>query len=319
MSERKLSKSYSSIQKWEHSNGHTEQWIRWDFSTPKEEWLTKNMLTEKWLYESLEWMIGEEISFIQKARESRLYYIVTTKKGDEYCCVFEKTKKGSTNELILIFEDHWQNYHYNNVLHTLEFDFEMYDCFQNGIDHISFSHQENKNLTYIETIIVGGKIDLKFSSKNNYPVWKMLNEYNSLFEEISKYNSERINIFDRKSQIEVVAKVAKMFKQCIGKDITRFKVVFDYNEEWFDYDSKGISIKMRIFEDGNCVICHKDGSTEWLERFFSYDKGYRIKDGVIVNWNNEKVTDQKLAKTIISDIRKAKSLFHNIKQEFWAN
>lgn len=67
------------------------------------------------------------------------------------------------------------------------------------------------------------------------------------------------------------------------------------------------------------VIWHKDGSTEWLKCHFIDDGGYKIKDGVIVNCKDEKVTDQKTAKTIISDIQEAKKLFYRIKQEFWTD
>lgn len=318
MSERKLSKSYGSLEKWKSTNGRTQQWIRWEFSTPKEEWLGKNKLTERWLYENLEWMTeGGEVSSIRKANESRLYYIVTTQKGEEYYLIFEQTK--AVNALILIFEDHWQNYSYNTVLHTLNFDYEVYDCFQNSIESISFRHCNNKETVYVETIIVGGKIDLNFSISHNLPVWRLLSDYRSLFEEISKYNLNSIGAYDKRQQIHTVAEIAKMFRECKSEVITRFRVIFDYNHEWLDVDSNGESMKARLCDDGNYVICHKDGSTEWLGKYPNDDGSYRIKDGVIVNWKNEKVTDQKLAKTIISDIREAKRLFYRVKQEFWAN
>ncbi len=318
MSERQLSKSYGSLQKWESTNGHTRQWIRWKFSTPKEKWLENNKLTEQWLYENLEWMIDEgEITSIRKSDESRLYYIVTTQKGEEYYLIFEQTK--AVNALILIFEKHWQNYSYNTVLNTLDFDYEVYDCFQNGIEQISFRHSKNRDSAHISTIIVGGKIDLQFSSNHNFPVWKVLSEYHSIFEEMSKYNSSSIEPFEQKRQIEIVVKIANMLKKHMSKEITRFRVIFDYNKEWFDVDSNGESIKARLCDGGNYVICHKDGSTEWLNQYSTDDRGYKIKDGAIVNWKDERVTDQKLVKTIISDIREAKRLFYRVKQEFLAN
>lgn len=318
MSERQLSKSYGSLQKWESTNGHTRQWIRWEFSTPKEKWLEQNKLTEQWLYENLEWMIdGGEIASIRKSDESRLYYIVTTQKGEEYYLIFEQTK--AVNALILIFEKHWQNYSYNTVLHTLDFDYEVYDCFQNGIEQISFRHSKNRDSAHVSTIIVGGKIDLQFSSNHNFPVWKVLSEYHSIFEEMSKYNSSSIGPFEQKRYIEIVVKIANMLKKHMSEEITRFRVIFDYNKEWFDVDSNGESMKARLCDGGNYVICHKDGSTEWLNQYSTGDIGYRIKDGAIVNWKDERVTDQKLAKTIISDIREAKRLFYRVKQEFLAN
>lgn len=318
MSERQLSKSYGSPQQWEGTDGNTKKWIRWDFAKPKEKWLENNKLTEKWLYENLEWMIeGGDIASIRKAEEGRLYYIVTTKKGEEYYLIFEQAR--SVNALILIFEDHWQNYRFNKVLHTLDFDYEVYDCFKNGIEDILFSHRQNKDSVNVNTTIVGGKIDLDFSIKHNLPVWKVLNEYHSIFEEISKYNSSTIETFDTKRQIEKVVRIANMFRKHKSEEITRFRVVFGYNKEWFDVDSNGESIKARLCDGGNYVICHKDGSTEWVEEYSTYDRGYRIKDGVIVNYKGEKVTDQKLAKTIISEIREAKRLFYRIKQEFLAN
>ena len=318
MSERKLSRSYGSVEKWETTNGRILQWIRWEFSTPKEKWLGKNKLTERWLYENLEWMTeGGEISSIRKADESRLYYIVTTQKGEEYYLIFEQTK--AVNALILIFEDHWQNYSYNAVLHTLNFDYEVYDCFQNGIESISFRHCSNKDTVHIETMIVGGLIDFKFSISQNLPIWKVLSDYRSLFEEISKYNLNSIGPYDEKRQIDKVIKIANMFRKRKSKEITKFRVTFHDRYEWFDVDSNGESMKARLCDKGNYVICHKDGSTEWLGKYPKDGRSYRIKDGVIVNWKDEKVTDQNLAKTIISEIRKAKSLFYRIRQEFWAN
>lgn len=319
MSERKLSKAYGSLQKWECTNGHTLQWIRWEFSTPKEKWLEKNKLTEKWLYESLEWMTeGGEIVSIRKADENRLYYIVTTQKGEEYYLIFEQAKI-IDDALVLIFEDHWQKYRYNTVLHTLDFDCEVYDCFQNGIEHILFRRCKNKASVHIETLIVGEKMKLDFSTSQNLPVWRLLSDYRSLFEEISKYNLNSIGAYDKRQQIYTVAEIAKMFRERKSEVITRFRVIFDYNHEWLDVDSNGESMKARLCDDGNYVICHKDGSTEWLGKYPNGNISYRIKDGVIVNWKNEKVTDQKLAKTIISDIREAKRLFYRVKREFLAN
>lgn len=319
MSERKLSRSYGSLQKWVYHDGRTKEWVRWDFSTPKEKWLEKNKLTESWLYENLEWMIeGGDIAFIRKADESRLYYIVTTQKGEEYYLIFEKATIVN-DALILIFEDHWQRYSYNAVSRTLDFDYEAYDCFQNGIEYISFRHCKNKSSVYVETLIVGGRIDLNFSISHNLPIWKLLNDYRSLIEEISKYNLNSIEIYDKSRQIGIVAAIAKMFRKCKSEVITSFRVIFGHNCEWLDIDSSGISMKARLCDGGNYVICHKNSSTEWLGPCPHFNTCYRIKDGVIVNWKDEKVTDQKLAKTIISDIREAKKLFYGIKQEFLAN
>lgn len=320
MSERQLSKSYSSLQKWKIGKG-AKEWTRWDFAKQKEKWLENNKLTEQWLYENLEWMIESgKIASVQKADEDRLYYIVTTQKGEEYYLVFEQTR--GINAMVLIFENHWQNYCFNTVLRTLTFDFEVYDCFQNSIEDILFSHCQSKDAVYINTTIVGGKIDLNFSLNRDLPVWKVVNDYHSLFEEISKYNLNCIEPFDEKSQIENVVKIANMFRKRKSEEITRFRVTFDgygSNKEWFDVAPNGISIKARICDGGNYVICHKDGSTERLDYFITHQKSYRIKDGAIVDRENKKITNQKLAKTIISDIREAKRLFYRVKQDFWAD
>lgn len=314
MSERGLSKSYGLIQKWESTDGPTQKWIRWDFATPKEKWLEKNKLTEKWLRENLKWMIkGGDITSIQRANDHRLYYIVTTEKGEEYCLVFELTR--GVNSLVLIFKDHYQSYNFRTKSHRPDFSFEAYDCFQNGMAEISFSHSS----TSVSTIIIGGKIDLIFSVKQNLPVFKLLNEYNSIFREISKYNSNCIGPFDQKSYIEAVTQIARMCKMNISEEVTRVRVIFDHNKEWFDFDSDGQSMKARLCEGGNYVICHKDGRTEWLGQHSINCKSYRIRDGVIVDSKGEKVTDQKLLKTIISEIREAKSLFYRMKQEFLAD
>jgi len=318
MSERQLSKSYGTLRKWKKPNGKIQQWIRWEFSRPKEKWLDKNQLTEQWLFEHLEWMLESKIVSIRKADESRLYYIVTTQKGEEYNLIFEQVN--AVNELVLIFEDHFQSYSYNTVLHTLDFNFfEAYDCFQNGIEDIAFGHNQEKDYVYVVTTIVGGRINLEFSSKHNLPVCKLFSEYKSLFEEISKYNFINIGPYEKKSYMETVVKIANMLKKRISEEIISYKVVFDYNQEWFDVDSDGVSMKVRLCNGEHFVICNKDGSTEWINGYSTSYRGYRIKDGAIVNCENEKLTDKKLAKTIISDIREAKSIFYRAKQEFLAD
>jgi len=315
MSERQLSKSYGELQKWKSSSGRTQKWVRWKFAKPKEKWLQKNELTEDWLVENLEWMIGGKVASIRKAYESRLYYIVTTEKREKYYLIFENEKT-----MVLIFENHWQNYSFNVVLRTLDLDIEMYDCYQNNIKYISFYHGKTVDgAYYVNTSIVGGKFDLNFTIKHNLPVWKVISDHGSLFEEITKYNSSNIGAFDEKRQIDKVVKIARMLRKRKSEDITRFEVKFDYNKEWFDVDSKGISMKARLCDGGNYVTCHKDGSMEWLERYCIQDRGYRIKEGVIVDWKDEKVTDQRFTKKIISDIREAESLFEQMKQEFLAD
>lgn len=320
MSERHLAKSYSSLKQWKHDNGRTEKWTEWDFAVSKEKWLEANKLSEQWLYENLEWMIQEgKIASVQKANEDKLYYIVTTQKGEEFYLIFKRIRSSRMEELVLIFEEHWQCYEY--ICELLIFSYEVYDYFQNGIKDILFgrfqNHYQNKDPVLVETTV--GKIYINFSINHNHnhlPVWKIVSDYRSLLKEII-HNLDNIVLFNGESYIDKVVKIANLFRKCKGKEITRFKVEIG-QEEWIDVDSSGISIKLQLCNSGRYVICHKDGSIERGKYFGPYDRGYRIENGFIVDSTcNKIVTDKKLARTIISDIREAKKLFHHIKQEFW--
>lgn len=321
MSERQLSKSFCSIQE---QICKRKQYYYWDFSTTIEKWLDKYNLPEQWLYSNLEWMTGKRIVSIQKSNENRLYYIVTTQQGEEHYLFLGHNLPESRDSLFLIYTNHYQKYDYNLYSHTLVFTLEEYDLYQNGIDSIAFCHEQKNNSVDVTAITVGGKIDLEFSMRHNLPFYKVLNDYHSILEEMSKYNLSSTISCD-KSYFNDVTKIAIMFKKTMNKEIIGCNVIFDRlgkNKEWFDFDPNGFSMQAKISDTNHYAIAYRDGHIEWKK--FVYDVvTYRIKDGIVFNCLPdrpfEKVKDQKLADMIVSDIREANELFSSALRIFHEN
>lgn len=306
------------------TQGAERYYERQEFVKPLETWITKvSKLTKKQINKKdiLDWIskiTGDEINSIEKEKD-RQYYLAKGKKT--YRIAFEQIE--NVKAIVFFYEDHIESYDYPRVD-----DFcERYYCENNGkVRNLFFTHHPHianrqKKGGYLICCenLLNYNLKISFATTDeNLPAYKMVNEHSKCFEKLLKFNSkefESYEEFEERSIIEKMLEVLKVMASHLNDDNVEDLYIRSDVNEYLIY-SKGKLAGIRAYID-NSYVTIVDGENHWQESIIHHED-FKVKDGIILDGKNKKVTDTDIAEKIKSAIEKGKKLYAKLEKDLAA-
>lgn len=255
---------------------------------------------------------GVEVTKVIIGEAHTTRYEVYTSTGFHCYVAFEKIYQQEKN-LVLLYEEHYESYMYKwEPTTALELVFEKYDYSKNGIDEICFSHSSRNTSYHMSTIIIGGEIEIGFTTRDNMAFCKIINSYQEIFDELTKYK-----ITEKpwgESIVDQLFILYKMILKEINKNVVlKFNVERPFRREYLRYEDGRMRMQV-IVKGGNYVRASDEKSdVEWEENL-THHETFTCFDGRIYGYKR-KVTDEDYAQKILTGMKEGKEIYEKLQQK----
>ena len=285
-------------------------YTRWKYTVSLKEWLQACKISKQKLYSMLTEIIDAEVTKVIIGEAYTTRYEVYTSTGFHCYVAFEKIHK--EQYLVLLYEEHYESYMYRwKPSTTLELTFEKYDYSKNGIDEICFSHSSRKTSYHMSTIIIGGEIEIGFTTRDNMAFCKIINSYQEIFDELTKYK-----ITEKPWGESIVDQLFILYKMIL-KEINK-NMVLNFNverpfREYLRYEDGRMRMRVIVKGENYVRVSDEKGDVEWEENLIHHET-FTCFNGRIYGHKRE-VTDEDYAQKILSGMKEGKEIYEKLQQE----
>lgn len=281
---------------------------RWKYTVDQKKWLQLCKISKQELYSMLEKIIDDKVSKVIMHEPHTTKYEVHTSTGFHCFLAFEKIH--NDRNLVLLYETHLESYIFRwKPTLALELTFEKYDYNQNGVEDICFLHSSRETSYYMSSCVIGIEVEMGFTTCENIPFCKVINNYQGIFDVLTKYKTRQIPW--RESMINQLLEIYKLILKEINNKIFKFNVERPWREYLRYEDGR---MKMRAIINGeNYVMCDEKSHLEWEENLIHHET-FTCFNGRIYGFKRE-VTDEDYAQKILSGMEEGKQIYKKIAAE----
>lgn len=301
----------------------TFNYDRWKLTVDLDRWIEVAKLQREELYDMLGKIFGCDISLCRTDSCEQSKNVYEVKAGNNTICHMVFEFFGRTNfYVVAIYDDCHENYNLRiKPKRRLELSSEVFYFFKNGIDSIMFNHSSDSGaygIYCLSTIIIGGDIDITFTTDSEESVCKLVNDYLEIFDVITKYRRERSYENCEKSMISELFEAYKVILSKIDSKVCIFRVEVKCLEHLTYGEGSLKSMRMQV--NGHFVSCYSSDTVkwEWQDNLVHWET-FSYIDGKVFDGRMKEVTDDKLKETIISNIAEGKAKWDEFQKQLKSN